>query len=695
MPIIDPNQIKYQNYQKLISRGYSPQKILELTGYSPPSVQAPAIPEPSEMPQEGYVMPPGFGQNMVENMKRKWLQYGLGTIGGVVGGLAPNLIPGFAAAPEEAVTVPAGQAVGTFIGGVLGAMGGGALGETGRQLDKEYPITKRLDIDKIKAAALEEGASEALGRGIAGGISKLRAPLAHKAIPRSAEASETLRMAGERAIKGEFAEELSEDVIKKMTPKRGLFHPFTKKAKVPTIITAGQRTQAPLLDWTETAVENSIFGGNPMYILKQIGQPTAYKQFVKETQEQFWKSAGKKLSPEEIGLMFLENIDAKRQAAHAILSKGYGMLDEATKGVGVDMRNVKRIARLLAKEAEPSKGIGTSGPVRRFTNKVLSWDDFVSSFKKARRMRSDLLSERRVLESRFFGGGRNSQLRRVESILSKATDKAMENSAKKYSPEAYKMWRGLNKAYRYTEETLSSDLMQGYTKIATNPKTRRLLVKRIFQPHNVEAIKQTKQAVSKNTFETMKASFVEDIINNSQREGVFWSQTFATKLKSYGPEFLSEVFDKSQLKAIDDVVRIGNLIQKPIGRKGGSMVIQLTQSGAILTLLTGGALLGEPSLTAGGYTILLGPAALGKLFVSKQGAQLLSEGLKTSLLAKSAFPLAVRIARAAGEPVEEKRKAPEIKTRQLYPIQTKGLTKPQTIKLLQGQGSRQVPVLSK
>lgn len=637
-------------YQMLIDMGEDPNTIQQKIQMSRPY-------DPASRPIPDYKGTTPF-ENWGKGIK-EYAPQGIGaTIGSIAFPAALNIIaPPLAAAPEEAVTVPLGAKIGAGLGRLAGAIWGGAGGkgyqQTHRML-KESPKAPRTlteIYDQQAKAAVEEGIGELLGMGIGAGISKVRAPMKHKLIPGADKASQRLAQAGTRIPTEELTEETAKHLYKQ--PKFMGVPVGTKKPGV--ILTPGQRTIAPNIDWIENATEGSIFGGGPLYHLKKVLQPKALKVLTKELSEEFWEQAVVKGSPAEIGQLFLEAVQNKKLASQRIIKMLYGQVDQTVQGMArVDLRLTKEIAQQMLEEASKSRGLGSSSGITKIAKRVISFDDAVD-FKTAQMIRSNILEETRKLEGLMQV--KLPKVDRVAKTLSQNIDTAMSAAAKRHSPEAYGAWRTANAATKKLyEDVIANQYIEGLTKLAD--KRPHEVARILFQPNAVEPVKAAHKILDQNTWKSLVAAKVDQLLIPPKGKDVILGSTFLHQFNSLGDDVLRHMFTSEQIVNIREIGNIAKLVQEPIGRGGGSMVMQLTQAGAIVGTATGLVEGTAPRTSAAG--ILLGPAGVGKLLTSPKGAKWLSEGLKTPRWSSNATALAIRILKAArGVPDVELPKPPK------------------------------------
>ena len=521
--------------------------------------------------------------------------------------------------------------LGAFAGGVGGAVFGGMGGKGYQQLyriGKGEPMTLGQIYKEQTKAGIEEGVSEAAGYGIGKIGGKIFAPLKSKLIPSAPKLGRKLTEAGTR---------LSSDEISTLTPyaqrllkKKGVF------------LTAAQATESRGMDFVESATESTIFGGNRIFQIKKVLQPKAYKQVVRELSEEFWEQAGKKLSPEEVGQLFVDTVTGNRELQRRLERMAYGQVDQLTKGAVVDFRPVKQKALEMVEQAAKSKGLGSSSGINRIASRVSKLDDVADSFMDAHAIRSNILEEARKLE-----GILNTKLPKVNratETLAGEIDDAMARAAKAQSPQAYDAWRAANKLVREGREKFDQEVIQSALRLAKKRPDK--VAQALFVPNGAQRLAKVKDVISPDTYKSLLASYMDTTMQKSMTaDGILLGAKFKKAIEQLGPEMHIQMFDSMEhLKNVLDVANLGEIIQAPTGG-GGGMVAQLTQAGAIIDLAVGIPSGQRPKKGSG--LILIGPALMGRLLSTPSGAKWFSEGVKGPIGAKQVPAQVLRLLRAA------------------------------------------------
>jgi len=545
-----------------------------------------------KMIRSGQIEP--VDDTFVGNLKADIPQMTGGTIGGMagakLGAQAGMKMPGHPLL--KGLAVAGGATAGAFLGGMGGKGYQQAYRMVGR--NKSMPLGEIYNEQVI--AGIEEGASELIGRGIAGGVGKLLAPVSKRVLP------------GARGLNRELL-------------KRGAH------------LTPAQMTESRLIDTLEGMAEKSFFGGGKLQRLKTIGQPQAFGRYVDDIVEQIAKGTKTQMSPEDVGSLLLDTIEGKRTVFKATAKAAYSKVDKLAKGVKVPLTELKSFAQKAMKDAATRKGIGSTASGDALLKKVLQLDDSMT-FRQAQALRSALLDERSAMaitKDKALG---------IASQFIKHTDQAIEKGSKEFSPEALNAWRIANKFYRKGQEGFNKKIVRLLTKsLAENPE---VAVRKIFRPGASKQIKVVKQAIDPLTWNTLKTSYLETLIKESSNsDGMVLGKSFLSRLNKMGDDTLKTIFNGQEIASIRSIGKLGEILQKPTGGSGG-MVIQLMQAGAAMQLLSGQL----PNLVGESTTVLLGPSVVSRMIANPKWSKLLSTGMKMPRGSPEAAAVMARLLRA-------------------------------------------------
>lgn len=508
---------------------------------------------------------------------------------------------------------PLGAFAGSVVGAVLGGMSGKGYEQTYR-MGKGKPMTISEIYKEQGKAGLRQGVGEIVGQGTGKVLGKVAAPLKNKLIPKAPRLGQKLFQAGERLTPEEMAD--LTPYAQRLLAKKGAF------------LTAAQATESRGMDFVESATESSIFGGNRIFQLKNVLQPKAYQKVVSELSDEFWNQAGKRLSPEEVGQLFVDTVTGNREVQRRLERIAYGQVDEFTKGLMVNLKPVKAEAERFLAQAAKSKGLGSSSAISRMSKRVANLPDTVNSFMDAHAIRSNILEEARKLEGIL--NAKMPKVNRAAEIFASLMDDTMAKAAKAQSPEAYTAWRAANKLVRQGRERFDNEVVKSAIKLAQ--KRPELVAKSIFVPHGAQRLSQIKDVISPESYKTLLATYLDETIEaSSSADGILLGKRFKKAINMLGADMKIQMFDSPEhLRNVMDVADLGEILQSPTG--GAGMLMQLTQASGIVDLAVGLPTGKAPRKGSG--LILVGPALMGRLLSTKGGAKWLSEGIKSPAGAK-------------------------------------------------------------
>ena len=544
-------------------------------------------------------------------------------IGGTVGGIGGSLI----------TKNPLGSAA---LSTVVAAVGG-AIGKGGQQIyraatgDIRAPDSPSDAIAELSGASLRQGGAELAGVGGNAVIGKAIAPFAKKVIPGALEANVELM-------------------------KRGAG------------LTPAQMTNSRLLDTLEGISENALIGSGKISDLKRLSQPAAMSKFVEDVSNEFSEGATK-LTPEEAGTLLLDTISGKKQAFKAQANQFYKVVDDLTKGqvvnqqvskdvqgkildaagkpvisqvsesipkevggVRVDLSQLKKFAEQRNVVAAARNKIGSTEAGDTLLNKALGLDNEIS-WQQAADLRSAFLDE---FDSMEFTRDKGAS---IAKQFMKITDKAMESAATKLKPEALTAWRAANEFYKNGQEQFNSKIIKGLSK--TLKEKPELLVSSIFKPNASKQIRIVKDAVGQDAFNKIRSSYLEKIMTDATNtDGVLMGKSFLNKFNGLGDSALKEVFDSGEISLIRNMGNAAALSQNKTGG-GGSMLVQLTQYGALANFAGGSHFKGTSA------ALVFTPAMLSQMLTNKKATYWLTKGLKTPVGTKESFAITARLAEEA------------------------------------------------
>jgi hypothetical protein len=513
---------------------------------------------------------------------------------------SPSFWEGLKKELPELVGGLAGMAGKTSFPGIALSAIGGAGGEAYKQLyqhatgSEEAPQSSLEAAKRIGTAGLRQGGYELGGRAVMGGVQRILAPAGKTFIPEAVAMDKTLRKYGSH-------------------------------------LTPAQKTESGMIDTLEEIAEGSFFGRGPIGKFK-IGQKEAFGKYVDDAVDSFASGIDSKLSPEEVGTLYQEVFTGQNTAFKKAANVLYSKVDEATQEAMVSLKHLKDFANKTLKIAEQRKGIGSTQAGDTLLKKILSLEDTVT-FKEAQAIRSgigDELSTLSTTKDKAVG---------LAKQFFKKTDEAMQVGAGGLSGEALETWKRADTFYRAGKERFSNKFIRRLTELSK--ERPEFVVQNIFRDKAVTQIKRVKNVVDNKTWETLKHSYLEGLMDAAKSsDGELVGKTLLGKLKKMGEPALREIFTPEEIGRIRGIGKMGELIQKTTGGSG-KMLIQLTQAPAVVGL--GGMFFGQPAITAGATGFIITPYALARMIIHPTWSKWLAEGIRLPSKSPEAAALATKI----------------------------------------------------
>ncbi len=449
---------------------------------------------------------------------------------------------------------------------MIGAAGGEAIGSV---------VSETFDPSESPAqSAAAAAALGATGEGVAAGVfkagQKALAPFKSKLEPGATEAIESVT-------------------------KRG------------GIVTPGTALDSRTIDLLENVAEASLFGGGRLQVTKGGARDIA-QDIVEDFAGKF-RGAGTK---EDIGQVVQELIEEGSDAFRAAGRGLFRKVDEVASGLQVDMRATKELAQRVLDKSEG--GLGSPG-IRRITRTILQKDDSVP-FEVAQELRSDLIAIARqgteLVPAKAQGAGK---------ILSKSVDDQMVSAAKASNrEEVIAAFREANAFWKQGKATFNSSFIKALAR--KSPEAVFDAGIKAGRPGTIRTLRETIN--SPDAWKNIQGQFIDDLLRKSADvSGVVNGGQALRALKRFGDDALRELFPEGETKRFAQVLKTLSLTESPASAEGtGRMLIQLTQGGALLNLVSGGPLRGTST------AIILGPPTLARIFTNPTMVKLLTVGLK-------------------------------------------------------------------
>lgn len=514
-------------------------------------------------------------------LKKEWMP----VVGGTAGSLALEEAAGKA---TQGMPKPI-QAISRLGGAVVGAFGGGMGGKGYEQTYKSLtdPNAPSKTLEQLYAEQKEAGKSQTIseleGRGASKILGKALQPISQKWVkPMAKQVNEVL-------------------------------------AKYKAHLLPSQATASSFQDTLQGFAEGAWFGNSKLNQFTAKTQPEALVKYQDDVIKSISKIATNK---QQAGEVLADALSDYSQAFHAASGKLYTEVAKKAKTAVVDAVPLKKMATSKLRELEGNPDIGATKAIKDFYEKILNTPDSLS-FKKAKRIRSDVLDEGRKLEMEL--GSKNPKLQREIDLAADQLDRGMGQSAQRISPELYSKWREANAFYRQGKRQFQTKLMKQLDPIIRdNPEKA---VDAIFKPGMNKQIVQLQKMIKPQSWQRMKTAFLDGMlakseIKTSETTGLTSGNIFLSNLRPYEKQgTLNLIYSPEEVKAIKLIGHIGRAIQDKTGQESGSMAITLAQPGAIYKAASG------KKITAGIASITLAPSMISMLITSPKGAKWFTEGV--------------------------------------------------------------------
>jgi len=617
------------NYQKIVSEEATSQQANKAT--------------------DDFITGPGFGRLLAE--------VGLGIVGSIAtGGLA-----------APALAIRAGFLARPFLLKLAQSSAGSAVGSgTGAGISQIFD-PKESVIREIGRASLEGAIAEGVGTPAVAGISKfVVSPLASKFFakgPKQFVDELEGAVSAEKAI-AEESKRILEDPKKyaKLIPGKSDAGELTDKnietiklianqAKDANLTLAG-KTDSRALDILELISEKSLIGGGTVVGKKEVNTKIADAALFR-----FQDNVTQGLKNEEVGQFYLNTLANSDKAFRTTASGFYKAIDaELIKSGVAEGKIIPTISLKNIIQKQKDYLGGRSGPVNKALTDVEAFGDR-ASFGQASAFIRTLNDD---IGTAFAGAKRNEAkaLLNIKEDITKLLDdetlvpasvRGAQIAANRFYNQGAKIFNeGLFEKLltKGDPDTVFQSIIQGGLRPATVEKTfnqidqltkigqkeinniGELVPKLGANNKPITILDKTEAEALKNR---LRGQFLVKLTDASKSSTPVYGEFFnAKKFSDQLDKFKDtseKLFTKEQVSSLKNINNMMNFAQDTIQRRGGlpgGMFIQLKQAGAatqvgVATLQFGGAgfagFSSEDVLPA--VTILLGPAAIGKMLTSK------------------------------------------------------------------------------
>jgi hypothetical protein len=529
--------------------------------------------------------------------------------GGMAGGLAMAK-----KAIQVGKTVGSLAEVGTMgLAVAVGAGGGEAYKQIGQHLSGslDAPKTSLDSAKRIAKAAYTEGGFELVGGLLAKGLGKILAPFKEKMIEGSVSAIDF----------------------------------FDDKVK-PVVFLPAEATETRILDLMQNVAESSILGG---------GKIQAFKgnrlKFFDDFADSLIREFGERTDPTELGDLFVTTVTEAKK----VHSKTAKILYNGVKAgnVRIPTKSLKTFASPIQKRAAKLGGIEAKNAGDDLMDAIMDLPDTLS-YKEATELRSRLISradEFSVMNKKAPVIGKTKKLvERLDDQISRG----LKGLPAVDGETPYEAWRAANKFYREGQKDLNNAIVRRLVKMADdNGVGAEMIAPSVFKPGHVTVVRQVKKAMEGDpkSWRKMQGFFMQHLLSKSANaEGDIVGNKLLNHMSgkpgSFGLPMLKEVFTDAQIDSLQMLGRALKLTQERQAEGAGRVLIQLTQAGALGTLLTG-------NFALPAATIIIAPAVMSKMMLNPITAKILTQGIEMGQAFPEAAGIMVRLVAAAERAKEE------------------------------------------
>ncbi len=604
------------------------------------------------------------------SFKRLLLEAGL-AIGGTVlsGGLA---LPATAARVGFLARPFLMQLAKSSFGSAAGSGTGAAVAQT---FDPKDDVVK-----EVVRASIEGAVGEVIGGPLtikgAQYVSKLLGPKI-KLISMADEAEKTLKTQ-----------------IEKIKASPGSYSDDILKAADNAVLTPGIVAENRFIDIAENIAENSILGSGSLLTAKE-----ATKKVASSAMDNFTADLIKTADKTDLGLLFKENLTNSQDLFDSAVKGYYKTVEKNLANSGlknsaiVDIKPLQNNLKSILKDLPGRKTYkGTVDLIKDYAqgpSKI--------TFGRANQLRSDILALGRDLSAKD-----NNKFKYVQGQIAKEITEAIDNTSVGKIGAVKDSLKTANQFYREGLKTFNDkilgnillknpdDIFNAIVSRSDKPYTvSKTLesIQKLTQMKNVTGKPLLDQLAAKNLKESLQGHLLKEMMDKSkgtigQYENVLSASKLGSFMEKYKGTFAEKtgLFSKKQIAELDELKNLLSFSQGVISKEGrlpGGVFIQLSQAGAIGSLLT----LNDPTTQfALAAPILLGPKAIGQMLINPKFNKFLREGLTAPSAPKARIAFGQLVGRlgAAGLIDEEElnKSMTELQQRPQAPDATKLNLKP-------------------
>lgn len=405
------------------------------------------------------------------------------------------------------------------------------------------------------------------------------------------------------------------------------------------------------------AISRGSLTASGTFKARDLLNESAYKSMTDDLPNLVADRAKAGLSSDDIGNMFINTIRSGKAAHSAIGGELYRAVDSiaANKGAVVNLAPIKRyIEEKMTKEAAIGN-MGLTAEEKDIMNIIPNLSD-TQSFAVMHDLRSRILSVQRDLV--------NTDKARAKQFLGVVSDlltNSMDKAATESGGELATAYAKASRFWRKGKETFNNRFIANLLKDTTAAED---IGKKIFKMEGTSNIYKAKKAVKtaavldkgidgQKVWHSMQTGFIEDLLTkNMSADGIVNSKNILKLFeRKRSQETLKASFTKEQRDAIYDFAQIGNVLQSRPDT-GLKMIMQLSQGGAVIRLLTAGKV-----AAAEASTLFLGPKVIAKAMTNPRLTRFMSRMLTTKVDTTAGKQLVTKIPQEFYKLIEEDQQA--------------------------------------
>ena len=231
--------------------------------------------------------------------------------------------------------------------------------------------------------------------------------------------------------------------------------------------------------------------------------------------------------------------------------------------------------------------------------------------------------------------------------------KRIEDGLREYDPFLADRWTDVNFREAGRQGQFNNDLVRSLVQHADRAGSGKpeAIVDQVFQHNNISTIQNMKNAVDAPTWDKVLSWHWRDAYEKSGGNGEALREAFFGAKSGLGEKEMVTAYGPERVRDYKNLIGAMEVAQARQGNKTGSVFIQLSQAGAVVSTigLASASLSGAIDYQVGlgdfapGAAILLGPSILARMMTNPTAAKWIIQGMKIPAGTKESVALASRI----------------------------------------------------